>query len=321
LINDEFVINELHRILSSRPIGFEFVVKRRNFISDNNNRKTFAVTINNKSVTINNNFDKVCLLFEIIKNKDTTTTTNEYSIYIVSLEKCAPINNYGTFILDSIKEFAYEFAYYSIIIRVDASTLVFICNHNGKDRKVYIPLTELSILSTGESWYNRLGFYALTNLDEKYVNSLIIQKIIKDIYDLKDENDNIDINTFIETQQRNRKNSFVDSECLKMILSYEDFRELYDFILKITKTNGDDSIQNVFLALNNFIRSNCGNINRRCEVDYSTMKRIGCFIEFMFGFLGIKYTRDDLVYNVPRDIYQKGRGKKIYMKNKTRKRK
>ena len=51
------------------------------------------------------------------------------------------------------------------------------------------------------------------------------------------------------------------------------------------------------------------------------MKKIGCFIEFMFGLLGIKYTRDNLEYIVPIYRYQKGRGKKIYMKNQTRKRK
>jgi hypothetical protein len=321
LIDDNFVIENLYSILNSRPINFTFVVQRRMAVRDNNNRKTFAVITINKNKNNNNNiFDNFCLLFVIIKN----TITNEYSIYIVSLEKCAPINKYGNFILDSIKEFAYKFVYYSIIIEVDASDLVFICDNDGKNKKVYISLAKLSILSTGESWYNRLGFYAPTNLDEKDANSLIIQKDIEDIDDLTDENDNKYINIFIEAQHKGKNpviEPVLDSECLKIIFNYRSFRELYNFILKITKTDGSDSIQNVFLALNEFIRSNCDSINTRCKVDYFTMKKISCFIEFMFELLGIKYTRDNLEYIVPRYRYQKGRGKKIYMKNQTRKRK
>ena len=232
LIDDKFVIENLNIVLNSRPINFIFVVKRRMAVRDNNNIKTFAVITINKNNTNDNNFDNFCLLFEIIKN----TNTNEYSIYIVSLEKCAPINNYGNFILDSIKEFAYKLGYYSIIIKVDASDLVFIYDNDGKNKKVYIPLAELSILSTGESWYNRLGFYASTNLDEKDDNSLIIQKDIEDIDDLTDENDNKYINIFIEAQHKGENpviKPVLDSECLKIIFNYRSFRELYNFILHL----------------------------------------------------------------------------------------
>lgn len=144
------VISDLKDILNSRPIIYNFD------INYNDSYKTYYVSIENSNdfnLKEYNESEDHCLSFQIKEIKGLKI------IYIETIYKCAPIKNYGIFILDSIKEYAKNFGFYSVIIGSDASSLEFhLINVNGRMKSLFINLSYLSILSTGESWYNRMGF-------------------------------------------------------------------------------------------------------------------------------------------------------------------
>jgi len=310
LMDDEFVINNLSFILNSRPIKYDFIVENYKTTIINPTIKYFQVVANDKNGSNSLNlsiFGGFCLIFSI------TEGPRGFTIIIHNLEKCAPISNYGTFILNSLKEFASKYGYYSIKIETDVALLIFQCEDK---KQIYIPLSELSILATGESWYNRMGFYAPTNKAEEDYNSFIFHKQIEDIDNIPDLTDFINTQHGINPSPNIKK--VLDKECLKMIENYRTFKSIYGVILKITNKKGTDTIQSVFLELYKFIRKNCDEVNRICSVNYTMMKEISCFIEFMFAFLNIQYSIHDLEYIVPSyNTSQKGKGIGTKRKRKT----
>ena len=118
-MDNDFVIQNLERILNSRPIKYEFSVINNIKISTTS-IKYYEVIINNKhedeyDILTNYNIDDdSCLQFKIMEIAE-----GKFTIIIDSIFKCAPIQNYGNFILDSIKEFASNYGYYSVRIGVD----------------------------------------------------------------------------------------------------------------------------------------------------------------------------------------------------------
>lgn len=298
-LNDEAIIYNLKEILNERPLKYKFNIKKEKSYGVD----SFKVYIENSDEEISkyNVDNEYCVIFNIEKFPE------GLYIFINLIFKCAPISNYGNFILDSFKEFAKKFNYYGIIIGSDGSSLDFYVDNNGVKKLVDIDLAELSILSTGESWYNRMGFYTPINKEQIQDN---LYKIGKDIQDL----DNEDIIGFIDkilSKYKGDREKYLP-DCFKSINSYGKFHDLYDFILNLTNKTGSDSIQEVFQEINNIIKNNCNSLTKMCSLDYETMKKIICFINFVYKLLDIKYKATALVYIVKK----RGGYKKKQVKNK-----
>ena len=164
--------------------------------------------------------------------------------------------------------------------------MIFNFDKEGNNEVVFINLYCLTILSTGESWYNRMGFYSEINREQIIKNKLIINQPIKNVYYLTDSEGKNSIISLIDKKfKRYLGDPSRIPECYRIIDSNENFRRLYDFILQRTHKTGDDTIEDVFKEIYKYIRRNCDSIEKTCSVDYSTIKNISCFIEFMFNFL------------------------------------
>lgn len=301
-LDDNFVINNFKEILNSRPLKYEFDIKKeKRYGSDE-----FVVFIKNNDEEIEkyNDENEYCVTFRIIDS------TDQLTIFINTIYKCAPISNYGNFILDSFKDFAKRFGYNSILISSDGSALDFIVYKNGVQKNISIELAQLSILSTGESWYNRMGFYTSINREQIQEN---LYKISKDIQEI---DDSIEIISLIDKTLQIYKGNRVQfmPDCYKLINSYGKFRELYDFILNLTNKTNTSSIQEVFQEITNIIKRNCNSVTKICSLDYETMRKINCFITFVYTLLNIKYKATGLMYIVPK----RGGRRKRKQKNKTK---
>jgi hypothetical protein len=276
LLNDSFIINRLNEIITQRPLKYNFNVD----IKRKYQNKIYILYIENED-----NLTEYCLEIGFLKQD------KGISILVYSLNKCAPIKNYGNFILSCLKEFADTYGYYSIIINSDASTLDLSFHYMNEDRLVYIDLAYLNILSTGESWYNRMGFYNEKSREEIETNKSAINQSISTLHDTINIIEYIDNGLKI---YRNKTNLI--PTCLRLINSYGRFREIYYFILDITEKTGNDKIQDVFTSLNHYIKNNCDTNTRTCSVDYLTIQKISCFIDFVFEFLDLQYKNSNLEY-------------------------
>lgn len=303
LLNDNFIINHLKEIIEQRPLKYKFNID----IKRKYQGKIYSLFIQNEDNGIEN-----CLEIGFSKND------KGISILVHSINKCAPIKNYGNFILSCLKEFADTYGYYSVIIVFDVSTLDLYFHYMNEDKLVYIDLAYLNILSSGESWYNRMGFYNEKNREQIEMNkSLINQK-----FNTLDDNINIIEHINNELKTYRNKEHFIPV-CLKLINSYGRFREVYQFILNITEKSDDDTIRDVFRSLNNYIKNRCDTNTNSCSIDYLTIQKISCFIDFVFQFLGLQYKNKDLEYIAKK--YKAGKKiktkKGVFKKVKTRKNK
>lgn len=291
LLDNDFVISNLKETLNERPFKYKFNIKK----NISYGRPTLEVYIENPDdITKNSNPDDDPCLSIILYN-----TKEGASIAINTLNKCIPINNYGNFMLNSVKEFAKKYGYYSVIITSDGSTLDFrFKDDNGKINYIYIDLAILSILSIGESWYNKMGFYTPINREQIEDNTY---KIRQDIGDIDEPSKIINLIDQNLTPYKTRQDR--TPVCFKMINSYGKFRELYNFILDLTKKTDTNSIQDVFKEIYNIIKNNCDTNTNTCRIDYETMLKIDCFIMFMYNLLDIKYKATSLMYIVPTNNY------------------
>lgn len=305
-LDDNFIINNLSEILNERPIKYIFGVKKEEHYGIVN----FLVYIKNIDEEIEkyNLDDDPCVAFRIINLKE------GLSILINSINKCAPISNYGNFILNSFKEFAIKFDYYSVVITSDGSVLQFYLDDDGIEKYLEIDLSYLSILSSGESWYNRMGFYTPVNVEQIQDN---LYKIRQDIQDIDDSGKIINLIDEEIKKYKGRDNRI--PECYKLINSYGKFRELYNFILNLTKKTDTNSIQEVFQEIVQIIKTKCNTIERTCSLNYDTIMKINCFIKFVYLLLDIKYKATGLVYKVKSRSSGGKRNKTL--KNKTKKNK
>ena len=298
LLDENYIINNLKDILNDKPLKYKFDITK--------NKKIYEVVVYNEDTKDYNPDDEPCLTIEF------RTVPNGVSIIVHLLNKCIPIKNYGIFMLNSLKEFAQKFGYYSVIIGTDVSYLEFKFN-DGND--IIIELAYLSILSTGESWYNKMGFYNPFNREQIEDNENKISLKISEL------DDSIKIIEFINDKLKYYKSLRIKKLpiCYQIISSYGKFGELYNFILNITGKTETDTIQDVFKSLYKFIRENCDTDNKKCNVHHDTMQKISCFINFVYEFLDIKYDNSLLSYVVMKQ--KSGRKKSIKTKNnlKTRK--
>jgi len=301
-LDENFIINNFKEILNNRPLKYEFDIKKeQRYGSD-----SFVVFIKNSDEETEsyNDENEYCVAFKIVGIK------NELTIFIDTIYKCAPISNYGNFILDSFKEFAKNFGYHSILISSDGSALDFFVYKNDIQKNISIELAELSILSTGESWYNRMGFYTPNNREQIQDN---LYKISKDIQEIDDSIEIINLIDRTLQRYKGAREKYLP-DCYKLINSYGKFRELYDFILNLTNKTDNSSIQEVFQEITNIIKTNCNSVTKICGLDYDTMSKINCFINFVYTLLDIKYKATGLIYIVPK----KGGRRKRRQNNKTK---
>jgi hypothetical protein len=276
LLNDNFIISRLKEIINQRPLKYKFNIDMKRKYQN----KVYIVYIENEDNEI-----KYCLEIGFLKQE------KGVSILVYSLNKCAPIQNYGNFILSCLKEFADTYGYYSVIIISDASTLDLSFHYMNEDKLVYIDLAYLNILSRGESWYNRMGFYNEKNREEIETNKTVINQEFDSLDDATHIIDYIE-----DGLKMYRNKTELIPICLKLINSYGRFREIYHFILDITKMTGDDKIRDVFSSLTDYIKSNCDTNAGTCRVDYLTIQKISCFIDFVFEFLDLQYKNRNLEY-------------------------
>lgn len=286
-LDDNFIINNLSEILNERPIKYIFGVKKE----EHYGIVSFLVYIKNIDEEIEKYtaypHDDPCVAFRILNLKE------GLSILINTINKCAPIYNYGNFILDSFKKFATKFHYNSVIIGIDASVLQLYLDDNGSKKYLEINLPYLSILSTGESWYNKMGFYNPINMEEKQDN---LYKIRQDIQDIDDSEKIINLIDEVLKKYKGKNNIF--PECYKSVNSYGKFRELYNFILNLTNKIDTNSIQEVFKEIVKIIKTKCNTIEKTCSLNYETMLKIDCFIQFVYLLIDIEYHSKNLVYEV-----------------------
>lgn len=301
LLDDNFIISNLKNLLNDQRFKYKFDIKKITRYG----RSVFDIFIENDDELTNsynpNNEPCMSIIFYNINEG--------ISIAINTINKCIPINNYGNFMLNSIKEFAKKYGYYSVMITSDGSTLEFNFNEDGKKKYIGLDLAILSILSFGESWYNKMGFYTSINREQIQDNTF---KIRQDIGDIDEPSKIIEFINDSLKPYKNRENK--TPICFKLVNSYGKFRDLYNFILDLTKKTDTNSIQEVFKEINNIIKMNCDTNTNTCKIDYETMLKIDCFIMFMYNLLDIKYKATSLLYIVPKNtikISPKSGGKSL----------
>lgn len=301
-LDENFIINNLSEILNERPIKYIFGVKKEEHYGIVN----FLVYIKNIDEEIEKYtaypHDDPCVAFTVKSLKE------DFTIFINTINKCAPISNYGNFILDSFKKFATKFGYDSVIISVDASVLQLYLDDNGSEKYLEINLAYLSILSTGESWYNRMGFYDPKNVEQKQDN---LYKIRQNIQDIDDTVKIIDLIDEVLKMYKGRANRI--PECYKLVNSYGKFKELYNFILNLTAKTDTNSIQEVFKQIANIIKTKCNTTEKSCHLDFQTMQKISCFINIVTILLDIEYKASVLTFKVTHNGSSGGK-----RKNKTK---
>jgi hypothetical protein len=307
LNNPNDIANTLKNLLNVNQYNYNFKISTVEY----KNKISYDVYISDGYIPDEySEFDEPCLSISFINLK-----IDIVSINIDSIFKCSPIPSYGVFILKSLKELARILQCYSIIIGKDASYLDFYFHIDGEKKYVFIELAKLSILSTGESWYNRMGFYNTFSTPEIKENKKKINKLIGDI-------DNSDIiSSFIEKElQTYKKLNNKPPICLQIINNYESFYSIYDSVLNNTNSSSNDTIQKVFKNVNLFIRNNCDTNKKTCSIDYFTIRNIKCFIYFVYELLDIKYSDSQLewITQLNGGTKKKTRNKKLKRTRKTK---
>jgi hypothetical protein len=110
----------------------------------------------------NNNNNNNCITFTVFINPD----NGKQGIYILYLDKCS--SSSGTNLLNILEQYAIERGDIYEIDLNDASD-IYICN-------IRISLSYLYLLTTGISWYNKLGYISDDTSSEKEHNLIEIQK-------------------------------------------------------------------------------------------------------------------------------------------------
>jgi len=155
-----------------------------------------------------------------------TFRIKEDSIYVAWLTKCD--SGSGTALLHKVEQFAREIGIFKIILE-DASNVITPCYS-------VTSLRMLSILTTGKSWYNKLG-YTSKNQDEidSYNNSLI-QNLFTDLIDMVKR-----ALRFNEVHQKN----------LSRGMNSKNFNDLIEHIksIDILDLKPTDTIQEVFIKI------------------------------------------------------------------------
>jgi len=185
-----------------------------------------------------------CITFTINQTNNT--------IIIDSLDKCG--HNNGNKLLNILEQFANSIKITQIKL-LDRSHIYF-CNE-----RYQISLSMLSILSTGKSWYNNLGYLSTNFNKEQIINNKLIEKKLIDVIKFDTLN-----NTIKDTITRITSNIDIDINNITI-------KELFILIKSYLKTITNNCDQ---LTINNIL-----NINNLIEIlqqyiiyDYTLIKNI-----------------------------------------------
>jgi hypothetical protein len=162
-----------------------------------------------------------CLTFRI----------KEDSIYVEWLTKCD--SGSGTALLHKVEQFATEIGIFKIILE-DASQVITPCYS-------VTSLRMLSILTTGKTWYNKLG-YTSKNQDEiDSYNNLLIRMLFSDFIDM--------VKRTIQYNEEHKKN-------LSRSMNSMKFNELIEYIksIDILDLKPTDTAQEVFIKIKNMLK-------------------------------------------------------------------
>jgi hypothetical protein len=154
-------------------------------------------------LTIMDKLEKRCLVF----------TIEDDLIMVDNLYKCD--SGSGTTLLHKVEQFAREFGIFKIKLE-DASTITTPCEKR-------FSLQMLSILTTGKSWYNKLGY--IQNPKKQRLmdshNSILIQTRFADFIDM--------VKKTIQEDEKNEFNNLIEN--IKDILDFES--TVQDVFIKI----------------------------------------------------------------------------------------
>ena len=217
---------------------FIFFPKERFDISFHDGKKKYRETDYNKIIYIKDLHNNNCLQIEF----NTFTENNERFFCCIELSKLDRCNNKTSDNLEALKKYA-KYLKKNFIDNLRYISLIDISCI--KDNNVYLSL--LSILTTGESWYNRFGFKSDDYDHEIEHNSRIIQMNIMDF-----------ISSIIKNIYRIK--NYLNETTEKLIEKINDFIEKYD---------KSKSINDVFIEIKKQLIE-----NRISETDINTIKKI-----------------------------------------------
>lgn len=183
----------------------------------------FNVNIDNDTYIITEKNNKNCINFNVFDNE------NKKGIYVHMLDKCGEFS--GKTLLNLLEDYAKDRGDIQLIDLEDASNL-FVCDN-------VVSLYMLQLLSTGQSWYNKLGYKSHNYKNEMKNNKMQIEKIfIMVLYELINKTNIIDdpqlngrLNELFKMTKKTNEKIF-DNICTK----------LYEIILDISP----DKTPNIF---------------------------------------------------------------------------
>lgn len=194
----------------------------RHFIKNENNLEVYEITDK-----IKNN----CVSFTVFNNPE----TNKKGIYINKLDKCT--SNTGTNLLNIIEQYAIERGDIVQIDLQDASNLE-LCDFDFEFSLYY-----LYLLTTGSSWYNKLGYISEDYAIEKEHNMIEIQKnFAKNLYNILNQS-LIDIKGPKGIININSKYSHIYSKLRSV------FNEYFNIKFDINKQHIEEILENSFFKI------------------------------------------------------------------------
>lgn len=117
---------------------------------------------------------------------------------------------------------------YNMMVTEDASIKYF------NKTACFFPLPEYSILLTGESWYNKMGFFASGHWDNYENNQTILHTTLHDLFIIDGEKDN---------EKNNEKNNKIMTEVLEWIAANTD-----------SPVNQETEVQDIMKTIEAFIQ-------------------------------------------------------------------
>jgi len=218
-----------------------------------------------------------------------------YIIKTAGISKCGGTSS-GNYILECLTLYAQTYGYNRVIISLDTSQLPLDFG-DGDRNPIMIELNCLSILTYGESWYNRKGFYSTIFREEQATNIPII---------------NMSVSKWLKNAEGDNK--------------YKYFVHMFSKI--ITRLNGEGdtnnnsfdntSIKKIFSFIMQRIRESCSNPDKICNIeDKPELNEYDKFIAMVCERSHFRIELNNLIKNiVPNTNNLKTRGGKIKKYNR-----
>lgn len=197
-----------------------------------NRNETYTTEITYKRNLNNPRFYKSCVIFSINFRKRT--------IYVDSLGRCGYIYNKSEFasgkqLLENVEKVAELIGNIDQIKLIDASELIIPPEPEKGGHSLRINLWALKILTTGQSWYNSLGYFSDLYDVFKQENEDLRKSEITN-FGIQDDNNRTVSKYVSDLFEKAKKSSYINDDwrTLNYIIEILKERISYDFIL--TKT-------------------------------------------------------------------------------------